>query len=148
MVVESSSCMALLGHNGAGKTTLPKTLTGVHPPTYGDAFIFGLSVKEDMAELQKIMGVFAQEDLLRVELTAREHLRTYAQFKGIASREIEAHCESILEAVNLSEEADNHVSTFSGGMKRRLAVGIASVAAPRILFLDEPTTGMDRFLAS
>ena len=87
------------------------------------------------------MGVCHQEDLLWLDLTAREHLRIYAQFKGIATIEIEEHVMSILESVNLVEEADNQVSSYSGGMKRRLAVGIASVAAPRIMFLDEPTTG-------
>eukprot|EP01043_Picozoa_sp_COSAG02_P022370 COSAG02_NODE_1161_length_14173_cov_8.154469_8_plen_143_part_00 len=142
MVIDSSTCMALLGHNGAGKTTLVKTLTGIHPPTAGEAFIFGLDVRQDVAQLQKIMGVCHQEDLLWLDLTAREHLRIYAQFKGVETVEIEEHVMSILEAVNLVEEADNQVSSYSGGMKRRLAVGIASVAAPRIIFLDEPTTGM------
>ena len=88
-----------------GKTTLVKTLTGIHPPTAGEAFIFGLDVRQDVAQLQKIMGVCHQEDLLWLDLTAREHLRIYAQFKGVETVEIEEHVMSILEAVNLVEEA-------------------------------------------
>lgn len=143
MTIESSCCLALLGTNGAGKSTLMKTLTGVHKPTHGNAFIFGLDVSEDIAHLQEIMGVCPQEDLLWPELTAREHLHIYSRFKGILEDEIEQHCLDILTAIGLLLEADNRVATYSGGMKRRLSVGVASVASPRILLLDEPSTGMD-----
>ena len=77
------------------------------------------------------MGVCAQEDLLWPELTAREHLTLYARFKGIAEAEIEQHCTDILTSVGLLADSDNRVSTFSGGMKRRLSVGVASIASPR-----------------
>ena len=127
---------------GAGKSTLIKTLTGIHPPTHGEAFIFGLDIREDVAQLQKLMGSCPQDDLLWPELTAREHILMYAKFKGVAAAEIEDHCSAILDDTNLTGDADNPVSSFSGGMKRRLSVGIASVAKPRIMFLDEPTTGM------
>ena len=138
MEIESSCCLALLGTNGAGKSTFIKTLTGIHPPTHGEAFIFGLDVRKDMAKLQKIMGCCPQEDLLWAELTAREHLHLYARFKGIADDALQQHCTDILTAVGLVADADNRVSTYSGGMKRRLSVGIASVASPTIMFLDEP----------
>ena len=95
----------------------------------------------DQQKLQQISGVCPQDDVLFPELTAREHLQLYAAFKGVA--EVEAHCDEILRSVALSAHADNQISTFSGGMKRRLSVGIASVGGPRVLFLDEPTTGMD-----
>lgn len=141
--IESSCCLALLGTNGAGKSTFISILTGIHSPTHGEAFIFGLDVKADMAKLQKIMGCCPQEDLLWAELTAREHLHLYARFKGIADDVLQQHCTDILTSVGLVADADNTVSTYSGGMKRRLSVGIASVASPTIMFLDEPSTGMD-----
>ena len=103
----------------------------------------GLDVRTEVAKLQQIMGVCAQEDLLWPELTAREHLALYARFKGIAEAEIEQHCTDILTSVGLLADSDNRVSTFSGGMKRRLSVGVASIASPQIMFLDEPSTGMD-----
>jgi ABC-type multidrug transport system ATPase subunit len=132
-----------LGHNGAGKSTLIRMLTGVTAPTHGEAFVFGLSVREDVAELQKVMGVCPQDDLLWLDLSARQHLRTYAQFKGVPLHMIEGEITRILHDVNLTADADNAASTYSGGMKRRLSVGIASVGSPQITFLDEPTTGMD-----
>ena len=143
MEIESSCCLALLGTNGAGKSTFINILTGIHSPTHGEAFIFGVDVKVDMAKLQKIMGCCPQEDLLWAELTAREHLHLYARFKGIADDVLQQHCTDILTSVGLVADADNMVSTYSGGMKRRLSVGIASVASPTIMFLDEPSTGMD-----
>ena len=103
----------------------------------------GLDVRTEVAKLQQIMGVCPQEDLLWPELTAREHLALYARFKGIAEAEIEQHCTDILTSVGLLADSDNRVSTFSGGMKRRLSVGVASIASPQIMFLDEPSTGMD-----
>ena len=84
------------------------------------------------------MGVCPQEDLLWQELTAREHLYLYARFKGVAETEIDSHCADMLTAVGLVADGDNRVSTFSGGMKRRLSVAIASVGSPKIIFLDEP----------
>jgi ABC-type multidrug transport system ATPase subunit len=116
---------------------------GIHPPTHGAAFIFGLDVSVDIADLQRIMGVCAQDDLLWLELSARQHLRIYARLKAIRPGQIEGECDRVLNDVNLMGDADNAARTYSGGMKRRLSVGIASIGNPRIIFLDEPTTGMD-----
>ena len=85
----------------------------------------------------------AQDDLLWLELTARQHLRIYARMKAIPGDQIEAEVDRVLDDINLTGDADNAAATFSGGMKRRLSVGIASIGTPRIIFLDEPTTGMD-----
>ena len=133
MSVERDALCAILGANGAGKSTLIKTLIGIHPPTHGSAFIFGLDVAADVADLQRIMGVCSQDDLLWLELTAREHLRIYARLKAIPTGKIEKEIDRVLEDVSLTDDADNLVGTFSGGMKRRLSVGIASIGSPRIV---------------
>ena len=147
LTLEQGEMAFLTGHSGAGKSTLIKTLTGIHPPTHGEAFIFGLDIREDVAHLQKLMGSCPQDDLLWPELTAREHLLMYSKFKGVAAAEIGHHCSTILADVNLTADADNPVFSFSGGMKRRLSVGIASVAQPRIMFLDEPSIYSDKLFS-
>ena len=132
MSIERDALCAILGANGAGKSTLIKTLIGIHPPTHGSAFIFGLDVAVDVADLQRIMGVCAQEDLLWLELTAREHLRIYARLKAIPGK-IEEEIERVLNDISLTNDADNPAGTYSGGMKRRLSVGIASIGFPQIV---------------
>lgn len=117
----------------AGKSTLIKTLIGIHPPTHGAAFIFGLDVTVDVADLQRIMGVCAQDDLLWLELTARQHLQIYAKMKAIPVGQIEGEVDRVLSDVTLTNDADNPAGTYSGGMKRRLSVGIASIGSPKIV---------------
>ena len=133
MSIERDALCAILGANGAGKSTLIKTLIGIHPPTHGSAFIFGLDVAVDVADLQRIMGVCAQDDLLWLELTAREHLRIYARLKAIPVGKIEEEIERVLNDISLTNDADNPAGTYSGGMKRRLSVGIASIGSPQIV---------------
>ena len=144
MSMAKSECLALLGQNGAGKTTLVNVVSGLLSPTHGHAFIFGDSVTTDIATLRGIMGSCPQHDLLWLELTARQHLRIYARLKGVARRDVEEHVTERLTAVNLQDDGDVPVKGFSGGMKRRLSVAISSMGSPRVLFLDEPTTGTCR----
>ena len=113
---------------------------GIHPPTHGAAFIFGLDVSVDIADLQRIMGVCAQDDLLWLELSARQHLRIYARMKAIPWDLIEGELDRVLDDISLAGDADNAAGTYSGGMKRRLSVGIASIGTPKIIFLDEPVS--------
>ena len=143
MSVNDGTLLAVLGHNGAGKTTLIKVLNGVHPPTHGEAFIFGMSVKEELAKIQQVMGCCPQDDVLWTELTARDHLELYARFKGVAAQDLTKVVDTVLRSISLLENADQPVRNFSGGMKRRLSVGISMIGSPHIIFLDEPTTGMD-----
>ena len=120
-----------------------KMLIGVHPPTHGDAFIFGLSVRDDLSAIQEVMGSCPQDDILWWELTARDHLELYAHFKGVERSRVATAVNQMLEYVGLSDEANEPVRNFSGGMKRRLSVAISAIGSPQIIFLDEPSTGMD-----
>jgi ABC-type multidrug transport system ATPase subunit len=136
---------SLLGHNGAGKSSIINILTGLHNPTHGEAFVFGLSVREEMAHIQSIMGIVPQENVLWDHLTAREHLELYACFKGMTDRAaIDADVDSCLRSVKLYG-VPGVASTFSGGMKRRLHCAMAFVGNPSLIFADEPSTGMDTY---
>ena len=141
--MRSNEIFCLLGHNGAGKTTAINCLTGLHNLTYGEAFVFGHSIRNEINKVQKLMGVCPQHDVLFSELTATEHLRFWARFKGVARNDLNEHVKETLETISLQGKGNNLASTFSGGMKRRLSVGISAMGNPRVIFLDEPTTGLD-----
>ena len=113
------------------------------PPTYGDSQIFGYYLKTQRHKIRSIMGVCPQHDILFNELTAREHIVLYAGLKGLPRKQWESIITERLDAVKLLKVADNPIHTYSGGMKRRLSVVIATIGDPKIMFLDEPTTGMD-----
>lgn len=140
---EKGTVLCILGHNGAGKTTAINCLTGVQAPSFGDAFIFEKSIISEMNEVRKISGVCPQNNILWPELTAKEHLQMFAKLKGVPRNEVDAVVLRQLEQVGLVDVADQRATTFSGGMKRRLSVGIASIGNPKIIFLDEPTSGLD-----
>jgi len=118
-------------------------LCGFAKPTSGEAFIFGRSIRTDMEEIRSFMGVCPQHDILFADLTAEEHLRLYAGIKNVPFRLIPQLSEDRLGAVRLLGVKNKRAGTFSGGMKRRLSVAISTLGDPRILFMDEPTTGMD-----
>eukprot|EP00743_Colponemidia_sp_Colp-15_P008092 GILK01008768.1.p1 GENE.GILK01008768.1~~GILK01008768.1.p1 ORF type:complete len:953 (+),score=144.68 GILK01008768.1:132-2990(+) len=141
--VEQGELLAVLGHNGAGKSTMIGVITGLLPPTSGSASVAGYDVSTDMSALRQVMGVCPQHDILWGELTAREHLRMFAQLKNIPKNEIESEIDQKLTEVGLLDVGNALTGTFSGGMKRRLSVAISSIGDPRIIFMDEPTTGMD-----
>ncbi|KAJ3687336.1 hypothetical protein LUZ61_016500 [Rhynchospora tenuis] len=135
----------LLGPNGAGKTTVINCLTGITPITGGDAIIYGNSVRSSvgMANIRRMIGVCPQFDILWDALTAVEHLALFASIKGLPHTEIKAVVEKSLAEVKLTHAANVRAGSFSGGMKRRLSVAIALIGDPKLVFLDEPTTGMD-----
>eukprot|EP01135_Chromosphaera_perkinsii_P005891 Nk52_evm24s370 gene=Nk52_evmTU24s370 len=142
--------LSALGHNGAGKSTLISMLTGTLVPSSGDAYVFGKSIVHEMDDIRPMIGLCAQFDILWNELTAREHIELYAMLKyfcptenAISFSEIPSYCEGLLKKVHLDKVMNNPVATYSGGMKRRLSVAISLVGNPQIVFLDEPTTGMD-----
>ena len=143
MKMEPNAITCLLGHNGAGKTTLINTLTGLVNATFGEAFVLGMSVRDEMADIQKVMGICPQHDKLWEELTAAQHLSFYARFKGMARADVDGYVAAALAQFGLENEADEPVGTFSGGMKRRVSVAISAMADPTVVYLDEPTTGMD-----
>jgi ABC-2 type transport system ATP-binding protein len=133
----------LLGPNGAGKTTIARMLTTVLPPTEGTARVAGADILHESEEVRKRIGVVAQAMTLDVELTAWENMNIYAKYYGVPSDVRRKRIEQLLEVVGLSERADFTVGSYSGGMKRRLEIVRSLVHEPSILFLDEPTTGLD-----
>ena len=142
--VETGKLFALLGPNGAGKTTTINLLNGVLPITAGDASVCGHSiVGGGLPAVRRLMGVCPQFDILWAELTAAEHLRLFAALKGLPRAQWRSTTEELLERTKLTPAADRRSSTYSGGMKRRLSVAVALIGDPEVVYLDEPTTGMD-----
>ena len=138
LTIHEGECFGLLGPNGAGKTTTIEILEGLLAPTSGDVEILGRSWQTGERELREWIGISLQETRLSEKLTVRETLRLFASFYKHPNS-----VESVLEELSLQEKADTWVGKLSGGQKQRLAVATALVANPKILFLDEPTTGLD-----
>jgi ABC-2 type transport system ATP-binding protein len=132
-----------LGPNGAGKSTTVFVLTTLLPPTAGSARVAGLDVVRQGAEVRRAIGASLQESALDPFLTGSEHMRLQSALHGLPKREREARGRELLVRVGLTEAADRKVGGYSGGMKRRLDLALALVHRPRLLFLDEPTTGLD-----
>ncbi|KAF9407456.1 ATP-binding cassette sub- A member 1 [Podila epigama] len=143
LTLQDGKLLALLGQNGAGKSTTMNMLSGLTKATGGDALFYGLSMNSEMAEIRSMMGVCPQHDILFDDLTAEEHIRLYAGLKNVPKEEIAQLTEDRLKAVRLWKVKDKLSHTYSGGMKRRLSMVISTLGDPKIIFLDEPTTGMD-----
>lgn len=141
--IEQGELFGLLGPNGAGKTTLLSIISCLLSPSAGDVHVLGHSVRTGAKELRRQIGIVPQEIALYGELTARENLAFFGRLYGLSGPALTRRSDAILEAVGLTDRADSRVATFSGGMKRRLNLGAALVHEPRILLLDEPTTGVD-----
>uniref|UniRef100_A0A8C2WRY2 ATP binding cassette subfamily A member 3 n=1 Tax=Cyclopterus lumpus TaxID=8103 RepID=A0A8C2WRY2_CYCLU len=133
----------LLGHNGAGKTTTLSMLTGLFPPTSGRAYINGYDICQDMALIRRSLGLCPQHDVLFDNLTVREHLLFYAQLKGFSKDKIPDEVDRIIRILNLEDKRHARSKTLSGGMKRKLSIGIALIGDSKVVMLDEPTSGMD-----
>jgi ABC-2 type transport system ATP-binding protein len=132
-----------LGPNGAGKSTTVHVLTTLLPPTAGTARVGGYDVVKEGPKVRSLIGVALQEAALDPLLTGRDHLRLQATLQGVRKDQRRARADELLERVGLADAADRKVSGYSGGMKRRLDLALALIHGPRILFLDEPTTGLD-----
>ncbi|XP_056600911.1 ATP-binding cassette sub-family A member 2 isoform X1 [Triplophysa dalaica] len=141
--VRPGECFGLLGVNGAGKTTTFKMLTGDESTTGGEAFIQGNSILRELLRVQQSIGYCPQFDALFDDLTAREHLELYTRLRGIPWKDEERVVQWALEKLELSKYADKPAGTYSGGNKRKLSTAIALIGYPLLIFLDEPTTGMD-----
>jgi len=133
----------LLGENGAGKTTTISMLTGLFPPSSGSALVGGYNIVNEIDKVHIVMGLCPQFDVLWDDLTCMEHILFYARLKGIQPDEEEEHCRQLLREVGLYDVRNRNSSQLSGGMKRRLSLAIAMAGDSRIIFLDEPTTGLD-----
>ena len=138
MAIQAGECFGLLGPNGAGKTTTIEILEGLLTPTSGEVEILGMTWQAHEQELREWLGISLQETRLSEKLTVRETLQLFASFNHQPNS-----VPAILEELSLGEKADALVGKLSGGQKQRLAVATALVGNPKILFLDEPTTGLD-----
>ena len=141
--VEPGEIYGFLGPNGAGKSTTVLMLTTLLPPTAGTARVGGYDVVKDGPKVRSVIGAALQEAALDPMLTGRDHLRLQSTLQGISRHERKPRSQELLDRVGLSEAADRKVGGYSGGMKRRLDLALALVHRPRIIFLDEPTTGLD-----
>jgi ABC-2 type transport system ATP-binding protein len=141
--VHPGEIYGFLGPNGAGKSTTVHMLTTLLPPTAGTATVAGYDIVRDGAAVRDVIGAALQDAALDQLLTGREHMKLQGGLHGLSSEGIAGRGDALLERVGLSEAADRRVGTYSGGMKRRLDLALALVHSPRILFLDEPTTGLD-----
>ena len=138
LTIETGECFGLLGPNGAGKTTTIEILEGLLEPSSGEVHILGRTWQAQERELRESIGISLQETRLSEKLTVRETLRLFASFYRHPTS-----VEAVLDELSLQEKADTWVGKLSGGQKQRLAVATALVANPKVLFLDEPTTGLD-----
>src|SRR5678816_2960720 len=143
LLVHPGEIFGFLGPNGAGKSTTVHMLTTLLPPTAGTATVAGYDIVREGPQVRAAIGAALQEAALDPLLTGREHLRLQTTLQGIPRSERARRGDLLLERVGLSQAADRKVSGYSGGMKRRLDLALALVHSPRILFLDEPTTGLD-----
>ncbi|RLG02496.1 MAG: ABC transporter ATP-binding protein [Thaumarchaeota archaeon] len=141
--VEEGEIFGFLGPNGAGKTTTIKMLTTLLRPSEGEARICGYDVVRQPSSVRKVIGVVFQEPALDDRLTGWENLDFHARLYGLDRREREERIEEVLELVGLKDRADELVENYSGGMKRRLEIARGLIHWPRVLFLDEPTLGLD-----
>jgi ABC-2 type transport system ATP-binding protein len=143
LTVSPGEIYGFLGPNGAGKSTTVLMLTTLLPPTSGQARVGGYDIVRQGAQVRATIGAALQEAALDAILTGREHLILQATLQGLPAAERRLRAQALLERVGLTEAADRRVGGYSGGMKRRLDLALALVHSPRILFLDEPTTGLD-----
>jgi ABC-2 type transport system ATP-binding protein len=141
--VHSGELFGLLGPNGAGKTTLLSIVSCLLEPTAGEVYVLGRKVSARQRSLRNLIGIAPQELAVYGELTARENLAFFGSLYGLSGPSLADRVAHVLEAVGLADRADERVDRFSGGMKRRLNLGAALVHEPKLLLLDEPTTGVD-----
>ena len=141
--VEEGTVFGLLGPNGAGKSTAVRILTTLARADDGSARVAGHDVRAEPARVRSAIGVVAQRGGADREATARENLRLSGRLHGLRGAELERRIQELLDRLGLADAAGRIVRTFSGGMERRLDIGLALVHRPRVLFLDEPTTGLD-----
>jgi len=141
--VVEGEIFSLLGPNGAGKTTTISMLSTLYTPTAGDATVGGHSVTRQPMTVRNLIGVVPQDLALYDELTARENLVFWGQMYGLAGRALQTRIAEVLEQIGLADKADRRVKTYSGGMKRRVNIAVGLLHRPRLLFMDEPTVGID-----
>lgn len=141
--VRSGEIFSLLGPNGAGKSTTISMLAGLLQPSGGDAAVFGHSIRQDPQGVKACLGVIPQEIALYPDLSARENLEFWGKMYGLRGASLRERVDEVLEIIDLTDRQKGKVSTFSGGMKRRVNIGAALVHRPKVIIMDEPTVGID-----
>src|SRR6188474_2437608 len=141
--IKEGEIFSLLGPNGAGKTTTISMLSTLYAPTSGDATIGGHSITKESMAVKQVIGVVPQDLALYEDLSARENLIFWGQMYGLNGKSLHSRVDEVLEQIGLTDRAKNRVKTYSGGMKRRVNIGVGLLHKPRLLFMDEPTVGID-----
>uniref|UniRef100_A0A8C1YWS8 P-type phospholipid transporter n=1 Tax=Cyprinus carpio TaxID=7962 RepID=A0A8C1YWS8_CYPCA len=136
---------AFLGHNGAGKTTTMSILTGMFPPSSGTAYIYGKDIRTDMDAIRKSLGMCPQHNIIFHHMTVAEHILFYSLLKGRPLPEAQLEVENMLEDLGLPHKRNEEAQNLSGGMQRKLSVAMAFVGGAKVVFLDEPTSGVDPY---
>ena len=141
--IKEGELFSLLGVNGAGKTTTIKMLSTLVKPTSGDAYIFDYSILKDEDKIKEIVDISMQETAVARKLTVEENIEFYAKLSGQTNEEVKKSKERLYKAFELDKVAKKKASKLSGGWQRKLSVALALVSNPKVLFLDEPTLGLD-----
>lgn len=143
LTIKEGELFGLLGVNGAGKTTLIKMLSGLTSPTSGDALILEHSISSNIAAVRSVIGVSPQETSIALNLTVRENLEFMASIHGFSKQKIKQKTDEMIATFSLQPYEKTHCKKLSGGWQRKVSIAMALISEPRILFLDEPTLGLD-----
>ncbi len=146
--IETGEFLTIFGPNGAGKTTLVKIMSTLISPTAGTVLIEDQDVKESPLEVRRLIGIISHETYLYQDLTARENLKFFGKMYGMPKDKLDSRIHELTDQVGLKYRLDDRVGTFSRGMKQRLSIARAILHDPKILFLDEPYTGLDQHAAA
>ncbi len=141
--IKDGEIFSLLGPNGAGKTTTISMLSTLYEPTAGDATIAGHSIKKEPMKVKNAIGVVPQDLALYEDLSAKENLLFWGQMYNLSGKSLSSRVDEVLEQIGLTDKAKHKVKTYSGGMKRRVNIGVGLLHKPKLLFMDEPTVGID-----
>lgn len=141
--IAQGEIFSLLGPNGAGKTTTISMLSTLLRPDSGDALVLGHSIRSDPMGVKSVLGVVPQEIALYEDLSARENLMFWGRMYGLRGKGLRLRVEEVLEIIGLTDRAKDRVGKYSGGMKRRVNIGIALLHKPQVIYMDEPTVGID-----
>jgi ABC-2 type transport system ATP-binding protein len=141
--IKEGEIFSLLGPNGAGKTTTISMMSTLLTPTEGDVIIGGHSVRNEPLKAKELIGVVPQELAVYPTLSARQNLEFFGRMYGLGGKSLKTRADEVLELIRLKDRADDKVGDYSGGMKRRVNIGIGLMHRPKMVFLDEPTVGID-----
>ena len=141
--IEQGEIFSLLGPNGAGKTTVISMMSGLLTPTNGDVTIGGQSIRHNPLEAKRLIGVVPQDLAIYTTLSARQNLEFFGKLYGLSGKDLKKRADEILELIGLTDRANDKIEEYSGGMKRRVNIGVGLMHQPQLLFLDEPTVAID-----